>query len=332
MSHYFDSLIGASRSKIEKTWIVAIVFTLALHLFVFILSVVSMEPKPLSKARSQVKVQTIQLSPFKKIENLIAISEPETSKESENTAQRKEVKSPEKLEPLPEKIPPAKPVVAKESAVPIISPAKPTKIIKKNPQPQTAKAKNPAKPALSKTPTSLTQKKRAEQTKPIQDKAAQDKKAKETQEKHAAEIQKKQEIARKKLAELDRFKNKQASSRPNNNEIATLPKVVTALQVDAPSSIQFEGTGGFTKTEINYRDKMEAFLKGALRLPEFGEVEIKLTLSQKGKVTKVTIVKTKSVKNSAYIERTLPNLIFPPFDHLFEGASEHTFTIMLHNG
>ena len=83
--------------------------------------------------------------------------------------------------------------------------------------------------------------------------------------------------------------------------------------------------------EIGYRDELAGRLKLLLRLPEFGEVKIKLTLSRAGKVAKVSIVSAESAANRTYIEKTIPTLSFPSFGNNFGTLPEYTFLISLSN-
>lgn len=63
---------------------------------------------------------------------------------------------------------------------------------------------------------------------------------------------------------------------------------------------------------LSHKDEVALVLKRELKLPEYGEVEISLTLKNNGQLVKVEIVKTKSEVNSLYIKEGMSHLKFPP--------------------
>jgi outer membrane biosynthesis protein TonB len=142
-----------------------------------------------------------------------------------------------------------------------------------------------------------------------------------------------------KLSESRGKVNSSASASPSLNLATTnLPQEVKSLQIDALPNGGVIGSltgerggkeGGVR--EVNYRDKIAAHLKKALKLPEYGEVTVKLTLDRSGKVVKVESVKSESTKNKAFIERALPTLVLPPFGKEFSDLSQQTFLITLEN-
>lgn len=83
--------------------------------------------------------------------------------------------------------------------------------------------------------------------------------------------------------------------------------------------------------EVRYQDELASRLKLQLKLPERGEVKIKLILERSGKVKNVVIVKSQSLINQQYIEQRLPLLKFPGFGTNFGSSSDHTFVISLRN-
>jgi hypothetical protein len=101
--------------------------------------------------------------------------------------------------------------------------------------------------------------------------------------------------------------------------------VLHHLEIDAQSE-----EGVFDDQEISYRDEIAARLKLCLRLPEYGDVKLKLTLGQAGNVAKLVIESAESKTNRQYVEKTLPCLTFPALGH-FGGGADHTFLITLSN-
>ena len=83
--------------------------------------------------------------------------------------------------------------------------------------------------------------------------------------------------------------------------------------------------------EVSYRDELANRLKLLLRLPEYGEVKVKLTIERSGKIAKVLIISSESSANRKYIEKTLPGLTFPQFGTRFGDVDQYTFSITLGN-
>lgn len=105
------------------------------------------------------------------------------------------------------------------------------------------------------------------------------------------------------------------------------------LEIPKPKSFEKElaGDSDLNDREIGYRDELAGRLKLMLRLPEFGEVKIKLTLEKTGRVVKVMVIAAESDLNRKYVEKELPTVTLPPFGNNFSGMSEYTFSITLSN-
>lgn len=110
---------------------------------------------------------------------------------------------------------------------------------------------------------------------------------------------------------------------------AVIPAQIENLQVEA--LIVDARTEQMNPQEIGYYGELASRLKLKLRLPEHGEVKIKLTLERSGRFLKVVIVSSASSKNREYIEKTLPKLTYPGFGNNFGQSSEYTFVIALSN-
>ncbi len=61
---------------------------------------------------------------------------------------------------------------------------------------------------------------------------------------------------------------------------------------------------------LSLEEKLVAALQHALRLPDYGEVKVQLTLHSDGSVAKVNVYRAESEKNRAYLEAHLPHLNF----------------------
>ncbi len=202
-----------------------------------------------------------------------------------------------------------------------------------------APKKSSPKPAKVKKPTTPTPKAKS---KPKTTPAADNKKKPTSAKPKPSEPQKPDPVAEAKKAKqrelLSKVKDSmtkvsqarsQVSKQPSADIAqAEVPKAIGSLQIDAFT------TGEpvvLTTKETSYRDEIAHRLKLGLRLPEYGEVKIKLTIERSGKVAQVQIVSSKNTKNKQYVEKTVPTLTFPSFGDNFNGSQQYTFVICLNN-
>lgn len=82
---------------------------------------------------------------------------------------------------------------------------------------------------------------------------------------------------------------------------------------------------------VGYRDELANRLQLMLKMPEVGQVKIKLTLGRSGNFMKLTIVSSESNANRKYIEKALPTLIFPSFGSQMGHVENYTFSITLNS-
>lgn len=92
-----------------------------------------------------------------------------------------------------------------------------------------------------------------------------------------------------------------------------------------PMSVQ---STDFAAIAPTYIEEIASILKLLLRLPEYAEVEMALTISRMGKVLRVNLCSSSSC-NSKYIQEHVKTISFPPFGKAFPGEQEHTFSIKL---
>lgn len=138
--------------------------------------------------------------------------------------------------------------------------------------------------------------------------------------------------AKENLAKMGETRDKISTSSPSLSlETTTLPKELKHLQVDALLVEEIGNSREWGTKEIGYSDEVASYLKMHLRLPDYGNVKIKLTMDRTGKVIKVETIQSESKKNKIYVESKIPFIIFPPFGHRFQGASQNTFVITLQN-
>ena len=141
-----------------------------------------------------------------------------------------------------------------------------------------------------------------------------------------------QEQQRKLIAAAQESMAKMDKGRANltivkSNLAVATPVAIKDLQIEALAS----DTNSMTVGEKSYRDELAGRLKLLLKVPEHGEVQLKLTLDRSGKVLKVTITKSVSQLNRSYIEKNLPTLKFPSFGKHFDNKLDYTFNIQLSN-
>nr|WP_166154139.1 hypothetical protein [Neochlamydia sp. AcF84]NGY94174.1 hypothetical protein [Neochlamydia sp. AcF84] len=103
---------------------------------------------------------------------------------------------------------------------------------------------------------------------------------------------------------------------------------IPTLQID---NLPIAQTLPSPAVERSYRDELASRLKLLLKLPEHGEVQLKLTVDRLGRAIKVNVIKSPSHLNRLYVEKNLPMLKFPPLGREFAGMPEYTFIIQLSN-
>lgn len=99
--------------------------------------------------------------------------------------------------------------------------------------------------------------------------------------------------------------------------------MIESMKVDSLEPVEGEDKG--------YYGALANTLRHSLRLPEFGEVKIHLTLDRHGRVVEVKIVGTENENNQRYVEKVLPTVQFIPFGKYYRNEKTHTFMITLTN-
>ena len=80
----------------------------------------------------------------------------------------------------------------------------------------------------------------------------------------------------------------------------------------------------------SYEELLAGFLHASLRLPEWGEVKVEVTLDRRGGVQTLRVLSAQSSKNRAYVEKNLPSLQFPPLER-YSSSELHTLILTLVN-
>ena len=134
--------------------------------------------------------------------------------------------------------------------------------------------------------------------------------------------------AQERIAKIPQGSDKLSTGKTPTQISQSEPRGVTSLQIDTLSEESGIRLGDH---EVSYRDELANRLKLLLRLPEYGEVKVKLTIERSGKIAKVLIISSESSANRKYIEKTLPGLTFPQFGTRFGDVDQYTFSITLGN-
>lgn len=80
-----------------------------------------------------------------------------------------------------------------------------------------------------------------------------------------------------------------------------------------------------TQEENDYADALIAHLQQHLALPEFGQVQLQITLRKEGGVAHLVVLKSESEKNREYLEDALRTMWLPPFTGMGERTIRCTF-------
>lgn len=83
--------------------------------------------------------------------------------------------------------------------------------------------------------------------------------------------------------------------------------------------------------EQDYTSGLAKALQSMVTLPEYGPVNIQISLDRSGKVTKISVLESESSLNQKTVERILKKAKFPAFGSNFSGEKIHTFDIVLRN-
>lgn len=132
----------------------------------------------------------------------------------------------------------------------------------------------------------------------------------------------------KSINKVDRSGTFNSTSAASKAISTAMPATIDVLQVEA---LPIFGEEQLTPLEVSYYEELAHRLKLLLRLPEYGEVVVKLTLDRAGKFMNVVSVGSKSEANKSYIEKALPTLKYPSFNKNFQGLDQYTFVLSLSN-
>lgn len=280
---------------------------------------------PVSKAKEPPALEKVEMpvsSPSVEIAQEIPSSPPESAPIEEKKEKIPEAKPEVKVDkPAKKETPPAA-AKAQPKKEPPSAPAKTTK--KKE---TTSSTKAPAKKAPAKSSTKTPSKTPA---KTKETATTKNKTEKTALNPPAAQNNAWIEKAQASLSKLKTpaFPSVPSSSSSSASSALPLMPGLASLHIDA---IGGETEQPFSSGETGYVDELVSRLKLYLKLPEYGDVQVKLTLERSGRISKVAVTKAKSAANRTYVEKTLPSVSFPAFGNHFNGKSNYTFSLILSN-
>ena len=233
-----------------------------------------------------------------------------------------------KPEPIKKKEPPPVPVKKVEKKPPAPATEKSSTPIKKDPpkpsvKKEVEKTQTPAKKEVAKP---IPEKKKEAPPQPSTPKI--DPEVVAAQEAAKAKRQALLSSAQKSIAKIERTHDKLSASTEMTQAAPAIPRPIESLQIE---TLVIEKAPNLTPQQVGYHEELASRLKLLLRLPDFGEVKIKLTVERSGRFIKVAVVSAESASNRKYLEKTLPTLKFPGFGNHFGSAEEYTFAIALSN-
>lgn len=109
-----------------------------------------------------------------------------------------------------------------------------------------------------------------------------------------------------------------------SEDFSEIPKRIEELSID---TLPRQGK----KREAGYHKALAEMLKKKLCLPEYGRVDLRLTLDKEGNVLAFEILSSQSEKNRFFVEENLSKLVFPSFSSYFFGEKQRTFVMILSN-
>lgn len=131
-----------------------------------------------------------------------------------------------------------------------------------------------------------------------------------------------QELLEKALSSLDKVDRSTPDTQPVSAPITLLKLEGSASTDDAADT---------DPKHLGYCEELVRRLQLLLKLPDYGQVKVKLTLNRDGTVAKLEVIDSLNAKNKSYVENTIPTGRFPPFGTNFAGERQHSFVLALAN-
>lgn len=201
--------------------------------------------------------------------------------------------------------------------VPIRPPLKVQTIVVMPPQATTSSAVSSKKEQV---PPALPKKKTVSEVKPAAPKTEKAKKTPKVEKSKEVKVEKAKVEKSKEVAS-------QSSPQPKSTKWAEAKAALQRVshQKTSDSESFLPSFTGFSAPELSYEEQLIARLQALLILPDYGEVQLVLTLAATGEVVALSAIRTESAANKRYVEETLPKVKLPPF------GKQHSFEITLKN-
>ena len=104
-------------------------------------------------------------------------------------------------------------------------------------------------------------------------------------------------------------------------ETIDMPSFIDVLHIDeAPLTTEENG-------KLTYRLLLAEKLSNTLTLPEPGDIQLKLTLTDQGELKNIETMHAPSTQNAIYLKKALEKITFPPFTKELKGEKTHTFIV-----
>lgn len=339
---YLDTLGSAENKKQYYSICTAVIL---LHVLFFYFLSHDLQNRPIPKKATKLAVRTVVLAPkapslkTASTEKLVAVSEEPPKAEAKQPVEVKveKVEMPASEQPVPEPVTkvakpePIKPVkaqpkiVEKPTTKQAPSTAKPQP--KSKPAPNPKPATKPATKAQPKPDTAKIEKERLEKKQQQMAQQRAEQKAKEQAQAKQDALVAKALASLNSASKLDKKKTVAGTSRA---AASAATSQIGTLSSESLVAIKSDGEV-LTGREKTYYDELVQRLKLHLKLPDYGDVKVLLTLNRAGKVLKVECTTSKSQKNSSYLKKVLPSMSFPSFGQNFTGEKEHTFNLHFSN-
>ncbi|MGM0440047.1 MAG: hypothetical protein ACQEP8_02910 [Chlamydiota bacterium] len=125
---------------------------------------------------------------------------------------------------------------------------------------------------------------------------------------------------------MDTFEKTSFDTPPEKKAIKN-PQPIAKLSIDE----QFNSDKKFTDLENTYTNSLISQLQSALKLPEYGQVKISITVGRDGSLRDLQIIFSENSNNEAYVRKALEHMTLPSFGISFRGEEQQTFNIVLNN-
>jgi hypothetical protein len=246
-------------------------------------------------------------------------AEPETSAPEPPPPKKSESKP--KKEPKPTPPAPKKPAPPKKTNKPA---AKPTP--KAEPSKPKAVAAEPKKEVSKKETSTTGTKKTTSTTKAPVAKPAVAKTPAKPAGKQLTSAQKAAlDKARESIAKLGAIGT--GSARESDSSLS-VPAAIQSLHIDSGEGGSLTGSAD---AQADYNRDVARRIKTALKLTDYGDVKVQLTISADGRIEKMEVLKFASNTNRDYIAKVLPSVRLPALGPYFPGCKRLVCTLVLSN-